>query len=344
MSQYSGFEVLLRIGTAPFGAPSRFDSCGCLCSDFPRPFACSTDPPQVANLITPRCSLALAETLRPNPLQHPMSSQPPCVCAFESRRGDEMQRLIEKFGGVPLIAPAMREVPLGDHSDVFGFAEDLLSGGVDIVVFMTGVGTTALFEILETRQLLPVVKEALFKCLVIVRGPKPSAVLQKAGIRIDLRAPEPNTWQDVAAELERQQVALSGKRIAVQEYGEPADAFYDWLRSRGGIVRAVPIYRWALPEETAPLEEAIDATIRGEVGVLLFTSAQQIVHVLKVAERLGRRAEWLSAAERCFVGSIGPTASERLRSLGVRVDLEPSHPKMAHLIRETLATVANGQH
>jgi uroporphyrinogen-III synthase len=35
------------------------------------------------------------------------------------------------------------------------------------------------------------------------------------------------------------------------------------------------------------------------------------------------------------VASIGPTASERLRQHGLPVDLEPSHPKMGILVKET---------
>ena len=34
------------------------------------------------------------------------------VAALESRKRDEMARLIEKFGGQPFVSPSMREVPL----------------------------------------------------------------------------------------------------------------------------------------------------------------------------------------------------------------------------------------
>jgi uroporphyrinogen-III synthase len=34
------------------------------------------------------------------------------------------------------------------------------------------------------------------------------------------------------------------------------------------------------------------------------------------------------------VASIGPVASEALRHEGVRVDFEPSHPKMGFLVKE----------
>ena len=78
------------------------------------------------------------------------------------------------------------------------------------------------------------------------------------------------------------------------------------------------------------------ATLAGEVDVLLFTSANQLTNVLTIAERLGVHEKWVEAAGHCLVGSVGPTTSSRLRESGVIVDVEPAHPKMGPLVRETL--------
>jgi uroporphyrinogen-III synthase len=67
----------------------------------------------------------------------------------------------------------------------------------------------------------------------------------------------------------------------------------------------------------------------------MFTSAFQLTSVLEIAERLGVRDAWIEAANRCVVASIGPTASETLGEAGLIPDLEPSHPKMGHLVKET---------
>ena len=37
------------------------------------------------------------------------------VVSFESRRAKEMAELIRRYGGEPIIAPSMREVPLGEN-------------------------------------------------------------------------------------------------------------------------------------------------------------------------------------------------------------------------------------
>jgi uroporphyrinogen-III synthase len=257
------------------------------------------------------------------------------VLSLESRRGDDMRSLIGRHGGVATIAPSMREIPLDENSAAFCFGEELLAGRINLVVFMTGVGAAALMETLETRWPRATILSALEGCTTVVRGPKPTVVLAKWGVRIDHRAPEPNTWRELFSTLVAA-VPLSGCRIAIQEYGKPSEELYRELVARGATVLPVPVYRWTLPEDTAPLRAAVDQTIAGDFDLILFTSAQQLHNVLAIAEETGMSRAWLAAANRCVVASIGPTATEALVEGGLSVDLQPSHPKMGNLVKEAL--------
>jgi uroporphyrinogen-III synthase len=248
-----------------------------------------------------------------------------------------MASLIHRHGGEPTVAPSMQEVPLADNREALAFAEALLNGEIDVVIFLTGVGATALMSVAEQRHPRAELLAALDRCVTVVRGPKPAAVLRSWGVHIDHRAPEPNTWRELLGLFDDSAVDLSGKTVAVQEYGQPSDDLHAGLRARGGVVREVPVYSWKLPEDTAPLEAAVRATCERGFDVLLFTSAQQARHVLEVAERINLRDKWLAAAAKCVIGSIGPTCSEALHEAGLPVDLEPSHPKMGVLVREMLA-------
>ena len=265
---------------------------------------------------------------------HPGS--PLRVCSFESRRATEMKSLIERQGAIATLAPSMREIPLEDNVAVFEFADELFAGQIDIVVFMTGVGASALLETLETRFERSQIFSALEKSIIVVRGPKPTAILRGWGVRIDHRAPEPNTWREVFGLFES--IPLAGRRVAVQEYGAPSIEFYQTLQSAGATVMPVPVYRWGLPEDIEPLRKAIRQSIAGEFDVLMFTSAQQLNHVLAVAAQDGLREAWLDAVRRneCVIASIGPTATETLMSAGLKVDVEPSHANMGSLVKDSL--------
>jgi uroporphyrinogen-III synthase len=95
------------------------------------------------------------------------------------------------------------------------------------------------------------------------------------------------------------------------------------------------VYQWALPDDLGPLEAAVRALVARDVKVALFTSSVQLEHLLEIAERLKLRNEVIAALRQTVVGSIGPVTSEELRRQGVRVTVEPSHPKMGFLVKET---------
>lgn len=255
------------------------------------------------------------------------------VAAFESRMAAEMTRLIERHGGKPLVAPALREIPLEDNSSALRFGENLLTEGLDVLILLTGAGTTTLFEVLHSRHSKRTIADALKNTVLIARGPKPVAALKALGLQPTLTVPEPNTWIDVISTLDAHH-PLNGLRVAVQEYGLPNRDLLEALKQRGATVIAVPVYRWALPEDTAPLKQVLGEIVTGHVHVMLVTNAAQIDHVMEVSHQEGTTAQLREACRKLVVASIGPTASERLRSHGLTVDFEPSHGKMGILVKE----------
>jgi uroporphyrinogen-III synthase len=255
------------------------------------------------------------------------------VVAFESRMAVEMTRLIERCGGRPTVAPALREIPLEENPEAFRFGEQLLAGDVDVLLLLTGVGTTTLVDVLRTRYTLDAVRAALAAITLVARGPKPVAALKALGLAAHLTVPEPNTWRDLLTTLDGWK-SLRGLRVAVQEYGTANTALLDALAARGAVVRRVPVYRWALPEDSVPLQQAIESIIAGRTDVLLITNAAHVDHVMQVLEHDGTVEPFRQALRRMVVASIGPTASERLKHHGWPVDLEPSHPKMGTLVKE----------
>ena len=224
------------------------------------------------------------------------------VAAFESRRAEEIAKLITQCGGVPRVGPSMREIPLENNSAAFEFAEQLLAGKFQGVVFMTGAGTRTLFEALQSRYAVEEIVHGLSTTTVVARSPKPAQVLREYGVPVTIIAPEPNTWQEILQELDENPrgFALQGSTVAVQEYGEPNQAFLDELKSRGAAPLRVPVYRWGLPEDLGPLKETLDAILQGRAKVALFTSRNQVTNVLHVAAGLevGNEAEESPAADR----------------------------------------------
>ncbi len=260
------------------------------------------------------------------------------VAAFESRMAAELSRLIERYGGHPLVAPILREVPLADHPAALELGRRLMaqdeSPGLDMLILLTGIGTTALFDILQTRYPWPDLERALRRIALVARGPKPAAALKARGLRPTLTVPDPNTWVEVVSTLDEYR-PVKGLQVAVQEYGIANPDLLEALRLRGAQVSSVPIYKWALPEDLTPVREALDAVIGGRVDVMLITNAAQVDHVMQMLRRDGKEEAFRTALTRIVIASIGPTASEHLRRLNWPVDLEPSHSKLGILVKES---------
>src|SRR5688572_21620139 len=103
------------------------------------------------------------------------------VASFESRRADDMSRLIERFGGAAHVSPSMREVPLEDPREAVDFAMRLVTGQIDFVIFMTGVGFKHLLAAVEKNMDRERFLNALRDTPTLARGPKPVAAMREVG-------------------------------------------------------------------------------------------------------------------------------------------------------------------
>src|SRR5688500_5921418 len=142
------------------------------------------------------------------------------IVSFESRRAKEMAELIRRYGGEPLVAPSMREVPLREHRATLDFLNELEAKKFDLLILLTGVGTRTLNQVLLTAYPQERILAALGRVRLVARGPKPAAALKELGLEPAIVVPEPNTWREVLATLDKE-LPVGGKHIAIQEYGIP---------------------------------------------------------------------------------------------------------------------------
>ncbi len=257
------------------------------------------------------------------------------VLSLESRRANEVTKLIRTYGGESLSAPAMREIPLDSDQPVLVFAEALMRGAYDLVIFTTGVGVRSLVRIvskhLDREQFL----SALRSVKIAARGPKSSSALRELQVPITVVAPEPFTWRAMMSALENKLGAsLEGMNLAVQEYGTSNPELLTALAEKSISITRLLVYQWALPDDIQPLREAVLALAHGHVDVVLFMNAGQIMHLFLIAERMGYTEALHEGFRSTVIGSIGPSTTEGLSIYGLHPDYEPTQSKMGFLINE----------
>jgi uroporphyrinogen decarboxylase len=255
------------------------------------------------------------------------------VAAFESRRGDEMARLIERHGGRPRVSPSLREVPLVNNDQAVDFAKAVMTGEIDVVIVMTGEAFRHLLGAVERRLDVSRFLASLEDITTIARGPKAVEAMQQRQLTPTCEVPEPNTWREVLATIDAH-VTVGNRPVGLLEYGKPNPSLTAGLEARGAAVIPLKVYNWALPEDTGPLERNVRALAEGRVDIVLFTSAQQVQNLLLTAGELGRADEVSRGLREALVASIGPSTSGMLRQHDLPVDLEPDQPEMGRLVAE----------
>lgn len=252
------------------------------------------------------------------------------VAILETRTGEHLGGLIARRGGIPLLAPALEEVPDVEAGMLAALLAAWRQQPFRMVIFQTGVGTRALFQAADELHSTDEMLQLLARAIVVVRGPKPVGELNARGVRIDIRAASPFTTETVLEAVAG--VALDGAGVLVQRYGAANPLLRASLEARGAAVREVATYRWALPADTRPLRELLAALSAGRLDAVLFTSAVQVQNLYAVAAAEGAAGNLADLVNRVVVASIGPVCSRALRARGIQPTFEASPPKLGPLV------------
>lgn len=252
------------------------------------------------------------------------------VAILETRTGAHLAELIARLGATPLLAPALEEVPDVEPQALRGLFEQWSTDPFKAAIFQTGVGTRALFQATDSLGATAEMLQLLARAVVVVRGPKPVGELNARGVRIDIRAASPFTTEKVLEAVAG--IEFDGARVLVQRYGEANAVLTDGLAARGAVVQELATYRWALPADTRPLQQLLEALVSFRVDAVVFTSAVQVHNLYAVAAQGRRSDELADLLNGLLIASIGPVCSRALRQHGVEPTIEANPPKLGPLI------------
>jgi uroporphyrinogen-III synthase len=257
--------------------------------------------------------------------------QRPVVALLETRMSSELARLVEKHGGRPLCVPAVLEAPQTETAAIQGLLDELAGGGRDVVIFMTGVAVSLLFELAEQLGRRAELVTSLKRVTTVCRGPKPTAALRGFGVPPTLSAREPFTAAELIDALA--DIEVSGKHLLLFNYGERSETLSETLLARQADLHEFWLYRWLMPVDTTALERLVHRIVDRDVDALAVTCQIQFRHLYRVAERLDLADEMIRALKSSVVvAAVGPTCRAILEVYGVEPQVMPDHPKMGPLV------------
>lgn len=244
------------------------------------------------------------------------------------RKNEELSKLIENMGGIPLIRPAQGTVFL-DESNIKADIKSLVEGDFDWMIFTTGVGTDTLHNIAGKMGLDREFIETLGKAKIAARGYKTVNVLKKLGITPVVRDDDGST-----AGLVRELAAhdLKGCRVALQLHGDPAPRLIGWLDEQGCEYREILPYKH-VPPQAEVMEQLITEILNGDIDAVNFTSTPQARFLMSYAREKEVGQDILEAFSKNVVAvAVGKVTAQALREEGIERLVIPENERMGSAI------------
>jgi uroporphyrinogen-III synthase len=276
------------------------------------------------------------------------------VAITSSRRASELASLVQKFGGLPYVAPTVgirsNFSNSALNSECTKFIETVETEKMHFFVFMTGVGVFNLFQcVLKSYRLDNVIKK-LHDTIVIARSDKPALELRKLGI-VTSFVPKMNTLNGIIELISK--LDIKDKNVGILWHGDYSNIFKERLESLGSKVFEFSSYSYSTNLEhknaailkemgydyVAPSNEKIksliDEIVAGNIDTITFTSPPAVKEFFQFVRRTNMMdllADKLN--NNVLVVSVGPSTSAMIEKFGIRVDFAPQVYRMGSMVKE----------
>ncbi len=254
------------------------------------------------------------------------------VAVTADRRSAEQIELFSRRGAKVLHAPTMATQYLDDEAALRRATDEVLRVSPDILIVTTGIGLRAWFETAQGWGLADSLLASLRSSRVVARGVKAAAAARQWDLEVALQPPSERLDDAVALLLAD---GVDGKRVVVQEHGQPTGSAAADLEAAGAEVVPVPVYRWRLPDDPGPALGLVDSVLAGEVHAVTFTSAPAVTNLFTLADLQDQGKELRKAfnSGRVVAGCVGSVCAGAASDEGVEAPLFPDRGRLGLLVR-----------
>lgn len=234
---------------------------------------------------------------------------------------DKTAEIIRKKGGVPYFIPTIEIKAISDWSPVKKFLQEIASGKVDYLIFMSVNGVRHLLDIAEKLKMLDTLKQGIKKPFIIAVGPKTAEELKVNGINVNL-VPLKYTSESIAESLK--DLDITNKKIFIPRTSAANDVLKEKLKERGAVVQEIYVYESSVPSDSKIKEKFLQDARDGNIDALIFGSALSVKNLFQLlsdcisAEKL---RDLLN--EKVTIVAIGPVTAETASKLGLKVACVP---------------------
>jgi uroporphyrinogen-III synthase len=247
----------------------------------------------------------------------------------------EAGKLIKQKGGKPYFLPTIEIKGPPDLAVVKNFVEQLATGLVDYVIFMSVNGVQHLLHAADKLGLKGKLKTRLNKVVTMAVGPKTAEAMEKNKIHVSL-VPAKYTSEGILQTLMEHDTV--GKVIYIPRTRQAPPELADTLRVMGNRVVEIYVYESKLPSNKKLNGKFLKDLSEGRIDAIIFSSSLGTRNLFDMlaedvpAEKLAKLIK-----PKTTVVAIGPTTAKTLHDLGLNVDVMPEK----HLFEDALDALAD---
>ena len=212
------------------------------------------------------------------------------------------------------------------------FANRLMIGGLDTIIFMTGVAVRQLVQ--QIGRAVP--KQRFLDCLTdsttIAGSPAAAAALRELGVEPAVELDSDSTWRDVLIAVD-QQSKVTNLNVALEQSSH-VHSITAGLEARGASVFRVPVFAMEVPENTNAVKDVFERIDANEFDSILFADARAAAEFCFLASKFGRARLTSHLLDRHVVLSSGSDPAELLSDHSVPVDFQTEAKALQSTIDE----------
>lgn len=252
------------------------------------------------------------------------------IALIGPRRAEELGKLVENLGGIPLYRPAQGTVLLNDL-DLRNGLVSWVADPPDWAIFTTGMGIDALFDLAEDMGIAADWWELLRNGRLAARGYKTANVLKKRQLAPLVRDDDGSTEGLIRGLSEYD---FNGRSVILQLHGDPAPRLAAWLEAQGAVLRELLPYRHIAPPEEE-LDRLLEDLTGGGADAVTFTSGPQVRFLFEHATARGKREELMEALRGPVIAvAVGKVTAQGLIEAGVPRVVAPREERMGSMMIE----------
>ncbi|PPA71558.1 uroporphyrinogen-III synthase [Jeotgalibacillus proteolyticus] len=236
------------------------------------------------------------------------------------------KELIESYKGKALLIPMIETHPIKSYNEV-----DILSSlsMYNWIVFTSRRGVSYTLKLLKDKGLL----WNLHKMKIAVIGKKTANLIEEEGFTVSF-CPESFRAADFIKEFPFKKIR--GERILFPQGNLARDLLVKAFSAHGAECDKWVIYKTFNPDQSK--ERLLQAFERNEFDIAVFASPSAVRNFNEIARGNPEVYQHLLDGK-WPLASIGPTTTEELKRVGLRVDIEPQTYTMEEMLKEIISYI-----